>query len=79
MTLSDLKTLGFITTAVEGADDLNYQLNIETQREDESTLKEQVLSSYLLPRQIKLKGIVKGSSSSDLVSKLGTLQSTLSS
>ncbi|HON29242.1 MAG TPA: phage tail spike protein, partial [Mesotoga infera] len=79
MTLSDLKTLGFITTIVEGADDLNYQLNIETRREDESTLKEQVLSSYLLPRQIKLKGIVKGSSSADLISKLSTLQSTLSS
>jgi len=78
MTLSDLKTLGFYTTSVEGADDLNYQLNIETRREDQSTLKEQVLSSYLLPRQIKLKGIVKGSSSADLVSKLGTLQSTLS-
>lgn len=78
MTLSDLKTLGFITTVVEGADDLNYQLNIETRREDESTLQEQVLSSYLLPRQIKLKGIVKGSSSADLISKLGTLQSTLS-
>lgn len=78
MTLADLKTLGFITTVVEGADDLNYQLNIETRREDESILQEQVLSSYLLPRQIKLKGIVKGSSSADLISKLGTLQSTLS-
>ncbi|MDI9367548.1 MAG: phage tail spike protein, partial [Thermotogota bacterium] len=68
----------FITTIVEGADDLSYQLDTETRREDESTLQEQVLSSYLLPRQIKLKGIVKGSDSADLIAKLGTLQTTLS-
>ncbi|MHA1288693.1 MAG: phage tail spike protein [Candidatus Thorarchaeota archaeon] len=79
MTVDELKSLyGFYTEKIEGFDNLQYKLNIQTIKKDESTLEERVLSSFAVPRNIILRGKFKAGSKSQLLANIDSLKSALS-